>query len=142
MGNNCTPTTIDEQSVGANENTIVNNNSHHQIDRLIDTLTQELQSLNLEQKQRVSEITDRTVDIEKPLLSLQIDVDNNHTNTDDDESNKVFPISTNMSVLMFTCNHVEARNNEKLLLISDDLCLYFFICNKNTQTHKNHKNWC
>ena len=36
------------------------------------SLTEELQSLNVEQKQRVDDITDKIIDLEKAMTSIQI----------------------------------------------------------------------
>ena len=50
---------------------------------VICTLSQELQSLDVEQNHNVDNITGRTVDLEKSLASLQITVFSKHTNQDD-----------------------------------------------------------
>ena len=52
------------------------------------TLTQELKSLNVEQILTVTDITLRIVDLDKALVSLQITVDNKHTNIVDKSSGK------------------------------------------------------
>ena len=49
---------------------------------VLNALVQELQSLNVEEKQAVDDITDRIVDIDKVLALLQITADSKCTNPD------------------------------------------------------------
>ena len=46
---------------------------------VLDSLTQELQILNVEQKKMVDDITDKTADLEKSVALLQITIDSKHT---------------------------------------------------------------
>ena len=59
---------------------------------MLHKLTQELKSLNGKQKPTAEKITERIVDIEKTLVSLQITVDGKHTDPDDNSSRSEFKL--------------------------------------------------
>ena len=49
---------------------------------VVDSLTQELKTLTIEEKQTVDDITDRIVELEKALVLLQITIHSKHGGLD------------------------------------------------------------